>query len=241
MTGGDGKMAQRLKSWLMLAGFCSLAAMFVGQFEARAGTSSGAITITGGYKPGHGDPPYDYIFDVYLNAPAISTPGTNTFASGNYFSIEALPGVNTSSTHNEPFSPPGVTWSGGAVNTVLTPSPPASAPYESDFTWLFTGSTVYSATTPSGGPVGPTIFLGQFTLETTFSFPNGVVPLPSGTILSYTYTYNGTTLGSGTFPIISLSSVPEPSSAILLAAGIGVLPMFWQRERRRRQGRQAIA
>jgi hypothetical protein len=229
-------MAPRMKRLLMLAGLCSLAAMFVGQREAQAGTSTGAITIKGGYKPGGGDPPYDYIFDVFLNAPAVNPAGsgTNTFASGNFFTIDGLPGVNSSSTHNEPFNPPSVLWSGGAVNTVITPSPPASAPYASDFTWLFTGSTVYSTTTGPNGPVGPTIFLGEFTVESTFSFPNGVVPFPSGTVLSYTYTYNGDTAGSGTFPIISLS-VPEPSSAILLAAGVGVLPMFWLRERRRRQ------
>lgn len=233
-------MTPRLKRLLMLAGLCSLAAMFVGEREALAGSTSGAITIKGGYKPGGGDPPYDYIFDVYLNAPSVTTPGTNTFASGNSFTILGLPGVDSSSTHNEPFNPPSVTWSAGASNTVLTPSPPASAPYESDFTWFFSGSNVYSATTPSGGPLGPTIFLGQFTLLSTFSFPNGVVPFPSGTIISYTYTYNGDTQGTGQFPIISLS-VPEPSSAILLASGAGLLPMFWLRERRRRQKRQAIA
>jgi hypothetical protein len=231
-------MAPRMKTWLMLAGLCWLTAMFVGEREAQAGTV-GAITITGGYKPGGGDPPYDYIFDVTLNAPDLNTPGKNTFSSGNYFSIEGLPGVDNASTHNEPFNPPSVQWAGGALNTVTTPDPPASAPFASDFTWNFLGNTVYSATTPQGGPVGASIPLGQFTVQSTYDFPAGVVPFPSGTVLSYTYTYNGETLGSGTFPIISLS-VPEPTSAILLAAGAGVLPAFWLRERRRRQKQQAI-
>ena len=71
-------MVRRMKRLLMLAAMCSLAAIFVEDRKAEAG----AITIKGGYKPGGGDPPYDYIFDVYLNGP--TSAGTNTFASGEF-------------------------------------------------------------------------------------------------------------------------------------------------------------
>ena len=231
-------MAPRMKRLLMLAGFCSLAAMFVGEGETLAASSAGAITIIGGYKPGGGDPPFDYIFDVFLNAPGINTPGTNTFMAGDSFTVDGLPGVDSNSFHNEPFNPPGVAWAGGALNTVPTPQPPGSAPFASDFSWQLTGTTVYTASTPQGGPVGSSVLLGVFTVESSYDFPNGVLPFPDGTLVNFTFTADGG--GTGQFPIMNLS-VPEPSSAILLATGAGVLPMFWLRERRRRQKRQAIA
>ena len=114
----------------------------------------------------------------------------------------------------------------------MTPQPPASAPYSSDFVWTFEGSTVYSV---SNGQAP--LLLGVFTLQSTYDFPNGVLPLPNGTLITFTFTADGG--GTGTFPIMNLS-VPEPSSAILLAIGVGGLPMFWLRERRRRQRWQAI-
>ena len=228
-------MRSRIKSRWILTGLCSLAAMLAGADSAQAGTS---ITITGGYKPGGGDPPYDFIFDVYLNAPPLNTPGTNTFQSGDYFTIDGLPGVSSTSFHNEPFSPPGVQWVGGATNTVTTPQPPAPAPYASDFTWNFLGTTVYLAATPTSGPVGSSILLGQFTVESSYTGFT-TVPFPNGHEVSYTYTYDGGIPGSGTFPIIDLA-VPEPTSVVLLAVGAGVLPMFWLRERRRRRRLQAL-
>ena len=225
-------MTPRMKSCLILAGLCSLTTMLVGEREAQAGSTlaKNAITITGVYKPGTGEPPFDYIFQVFLNAPTV--PGTNTFMKGDSFTVDGLPGVDTNSTQNAPFNPPTVEWSGGALNMVVTASPPASAPFESDFSWVFNGSNVYSVA-EGDSP----LFLGQFTVLSSFDFPTGVVPLPNGTLLTYTFTADGG--GTGTFPIMN-ASVPEPSSVILLAVGAGVLPMFWLRGRRRRQERQAI-
>ena len=76
-------MIRCMKCRWLLAGLCCLTAMFIGPRDAEAGSSS--ITITGGYKPGGGDPPYDYIFNVYLNAPL---SGTNTFQNGDSFTLE---------------------------------------------------------------------------------------------------------------------------------------------------------
>jgi hypothetical protein len=224
-------MVRCMKSRRILAGLCALAAMLLGLRDAEAGSSS--ITITGGYKPGGGDPPFDYIFDIYLNAP--TTQGTNTWVSGDSITIFGLPGVDSISGHHEPFVPPPanptVLWSAGASNTVSTPG--GTAPFASDFTWVYTGSTVYMATTPLGGPVGSSIFLGEFTVTSTFDFPAGVLPLADQAPVSYTFEGppdGGVTL---TFPIRNLS-VPEPSSAILLSLGAGgLLPTFWLVKRRR--------
>ena len=226
-------MMRRMKSKWFLAGLCSLAATFVGVSDALAGSSAGnAITVMGKYKPGGGDPPFDLTFDVFLNAPDINTPGTNTFTLNDSFTVLGLPGVNSVSLHNEPFSPPSVEYTAGAVNTVVTPNGPA--PYQSDFTWIFKGSGSYSATTPSGGPVGGSVFLGEFSLITTFDFPPGTAPFHGNdTVLTFNFTIDGgQEQGTGNF---MMQGVPEPSSALLLALGFGIFPLILIGKRLRRR------
>jgi hypothetical protein len=243
-------MLRCIKSRWTLAGLCGLAAMFAGPRDAQAvSTLSSSITITGGYMPGGGDPPFTYTFNVWLNAPPITSPGTNSWVSGDSFTIDALPGLNNLSGHTEPFIPPPanptVLWSAGASDTTFTSPPPPPPTYNtpyyySDFTWVYTGTMNYYATTPVNGPVGAMQFLGTFTVTSTYDFPEGVTPLPAGSNVSYTY--NGPPNGGVTFTFpIQNFSVPEPSSAILLSLGAGgILPMFWLAKRRRRQMQQPI-
>lgn len=226
-------MTQRMKSRWMLAGLCSLTAMVVGTSEAQAG-STAAITITGGYQPGGPDPPYVYTFDAYLNAPGINTPGTYTFEKNNSFTVEGLPGVTSISDHTQPSN-----WSWKNTDYVPLQAPPGwPTPYfKEDYTWTYNGSNVYNAYTPQGGPVGQSVFLGQFSVTSFYDFPVGGMPFPNGTELKFVYTYEFTPLGGtpmmengyGTFQIWS---VPEPSSLALLTAGLGVLSMgVWLRKR----------
>jgi hypothetical protein len=217
-------MSRRMSGTWVLAGLCSLTGIFVGAGEAEAGSGTGAaITITGTYKPGGPDPPYDYYFDVYLNPPA--SAGTNTFTNGDSFTIEGLAGVDANSVYRTPLQ-----WSLFGLTPAI---PPSSAPYASNLTFEYAGNQTYMATTPSPGTP---IFLGEFQVDSTYSFPVGVVPYPSGTSLSYTYTIGGVTQTGLTFQIFS---VPEPSSLILLATGVGVLPLIWVRKRRTRQRQQS--
>ncbi len=210
-------MMRCMKRTWILAGLCSLTTMFIGLRDVQAGSSS--ITITGGYKPGGGDPPYDYIFDVYLNAP--SSTGTNTFQNGDSFTIDVLPGLRSTTVPSIVIP---LQWSLFSLTDV---TPPSSAPYAADVQFEYVGSTPYTVSTPPGGRV----YLGQFEITSTYDFPTGVVPYPSGTVLDYTYTIDGQTQqGGGSFQIFS---VPEPSSLILLAAGAGVLPLIWLRQRLR--------
>ncbi len=208
-------MRRCMKSRSILAGLYVVTAMVVGVSEAEAAGTS--ITITGVYKPGGGDPPYDYIFNVYLNPPAVA--GTNTFQMGDSFSIEGLAGVDDTSLYHTPLQ-----WSLFALTPAM---PPASAPFASNLTFEYSGSTVYSASNPIPGT---SVFLGQFEVVSSYDFPNGVVPYPSGTTLSYTYTIGGVTTQGNGFQIFA---VPEPSSALLFAVGSGILPVMWLLKRRR--------
>ena len=237
-------MTRRTNSRWMLAGLCSLTAMVVDVSEAQAGSSAGAITITGGYKPGGGDPPYIYIFDAHLNAPPINTPGTYTFEKGNSFTVEGLPGITSLSDHTQPAD-----WTANNSGfTPLKPPPGWPTPYfEENYTWTYQGSNVYNTFTPQEGPVGPSIFVGEFSVTSVYDFPLGGMPFPSGTTLTFTFTYeftpaNGTPItenGKGTFQIFS---VPEPSSLALLTAGSGVLPLgIWLRRRSSRAAKQTLS
>jgi hypothetical protein len=228
-------MTRRMKSRWIVAGLCTLTAMVAGVNEAEAG--SAAITITGGYKPGGGDPPYIYIFDATLNAPDPGTPGTFTFEKNNSFTVEGLPGVTSLSAHTQPPD-----WAVSNSNFVLLQAPPGwPTPYfKEDYTWTYKGSDVFNAFTPQGGPVGQAVPLGEFSVTSVYDFPVGGMPFANGTTLTFIYTYEftpagGTPIaesGTGTFQIFS---VPEPSSLALLTVGSAVLPVgAWLRKRSRR-------
>jgi len=119
-------MAPRMKSCLKLAALCSLAALFIGEYEAQAG----AISIKGKYMPGGGDPFYTYVFDVTLNAPTAS--GTNTLEAGDSFTVNNIPGVTTESGST---GPPGL-W----TFPVITPT--QMSPPIADVQWIYAGPNV---------------------------------------------------------------------------------------------------
>ena len=91
----------------------------------------------------------------------------------------------------------------------------------------------------ASNPQGPaSVFLGEFTVTTTVDYPEGVTPYPPNAVLQFTFILDGVT-GIGSPPItVNLQSVPEPSSVLLLAGGIGVLPVALLSKRRRRQREQ---
>ena len=132
-----------------------------------------------------------------------------------------LAGVDASSFYHTPLK-----WS---LFDLTAGVPPATAPFASNLTFEYAGSTPFTASTPPGTQA----FLGQFEVISTYDFPIGVVPYPEGdNTITFTYTIDGNTQqGSGSFQI---SAIPEPSSVILLAAGVSALPMVWLRKRWRR-------
>jgi hypothetical protein len=197
-------------AWIA-AGLVALGAIANGG-AALAGTAG--ITINpGGIRPGKGDPPWDYVFDVYLD------PGFGLLAGGpiyDFYQVTGLVGVASDSLTSEPNSPPNVIW-------VPTPATETA-------TWTFFGtqSILNTGTTRE--------FLGSFVVETDQSYPSP--PVAPGTLIDYNFQVyqidTGTHIkGSNTFPLILLG-VPEPSSVVMLAVGAGAAAGMVLRRRRTR-------
>jgi hypothetical protein len=207
-------MRSRIKGVWIAVGLAVLWAT-VGVGEVRAGTIG--ITIKpGGIKPGTGDPPYDFVFDVLLD------PGFEVKAADsplNNFQVLGLVGVGTDSLTHQPTSIPTVVW---------TPDP-----QNQSARWTFLGNT----SIPNNNPVGSNkeVSLGEFIVQTDKSFSSP--PVAPGTLMHYNFTVfdlttNTTVSGTGTFTLILLG-VPEPSSLVMLAVGAAALPAItvWRRRR----------
>jgi hypothetical protein len=205
--------ARKKNSWRWLA-IAFLTATLAGGRDARAG----GIMVKIGQQPGGGDPPYDYIMQVYLD------PGYGVDYA-NWFTIESLKGVTTGSFTMEPVNiPDGISWS-PSINEKVT-----AYPYASDVTWYFTGTNPYKNTGTGE------IYLGEFGVETTVNFSSP--PYIDGTIIDYHWSIvdlNGKpSTGSGQTPIVTLG-IPEPTSSLLLLTGTAILPFVALRQHRRRQ------
>lgn len=218
-------MTQRTKrAWLWVI-ITTLGVILAGGSESQAA----GIIVKIGQQQGGGDPPYDYVMQVYLD------PGYSII-TGNFFTVESLLGVtpanfpnngDLASNTSEPDSPPSVLW---APSISLTQSSP---PYASDVTWTFytlNGTTIVNAGTGE-------ISLGQFVVETTQNFTSP--PYTNGSTVDYSWTVTDNSTGmpsSGTG--IAAFLVPEPSSALLLVWGVAILPVFVLHQRHRRRNVQ---
>jgi hypothetical protein len=190
---------------------------------------AGGVTVKIGQQQGGGDPPYDYIISAFLD------PGYEVASSG-YFTIGGTAGLlgvtpanfpnngDLQSTTSEPDSPPAVIWTPSITSPINT-----SSPYSADVTWTFYGNS--TITNPTGS--GQEVYLGQFLVETTQSFNNP--PYNPGSPISYyfqIFTTDGAPVSGGGIALMA----PEPSSALLLLGGIGMLPLVVLAKKRRRRG-----
>ncbi len=119
---------------------------------------------------------------------------------------------------------------------MTSPSPPPATAngynYQSNVTWEYLLGPTINYTNP--GPNG--VFLGEFTVVTSWSYAAGQPPpLAPGTIIDYSYTIGGTS-GTGT---IVLQGVPEPSSVVLMLLGGAFLPLAASYRRRQLRSRRA--
>jgi PEP-CTERM motif len=234
-------MTVRNKGTWFLAALASLGAVLVGDREVRAGTGIAQIKVNGGYNPVGPDPFYNYIFDVYLEpGSSLQPPSGNSLSQEDHFTIDGLPGIDpTSSYHFTPAPPYDNSFDFGWSNPTVTPftilNPPPNTPsYGGDATWAYLGRDAIAATTSE-------IFLGEFSILTTYLYPAGVVPLPNGATIDYSFEVSGQTQsGNGTFIIHNLA-VPEPSSVIMFLAGAVAVPLFLRHERRRRRHQSQAA
>jgi hypothetical protein len=229
-------MSRRIRGASVLAVLAALGAMLASGPQAQAATIKGITINPGGFLPGGGDPPYDYIFQVYLD-PSFTVETTNFFKieGHNHQGMVGLtpkdfpnPG-DVGSTTSEPNNPPSVIW----VPSISAPTN-TTFPYAADVTWSFFGNTPISNPNPPTSNIE--VYLGEFVVVTAVNFTKGP-PIPAGTIIDYSFTVTDSTghpaSGVGTFPLINLG-VPEPSSAILLLAGACAVALFLHRARRRR-------
>jgi hypothetical protein len=228
-------MTRRVKgSWIVMG--LGVLIWLVG--DGRESQAGSTIGIKGGYKPGKGDPPMDFLFQVYLEPPT-NIGESNILQTGDSFTIEGLPGVTSASLNSvnlpSPSPVPNYSWSSAVFATVSNPYllPPYTSPtFAADVMWTYTGTdTVTATTTP--------VYLGQFAVQSTFDFPPRQLPMPDGAIVNYTFSFavQGQS-GASSFPIQNLA-VPEPSSLLLLTVSTVMLPLCRLGERRRQTPRRS--
>lgn len=199
--------------------------MFTGVRDARAGGI--LIKASGGVVTGS-DPLYYYDFDVTLAA------GFQWFPN-DYFTIEGLPGITPPNPPigqpgNDPDLPSPGSTSGyaGSYNfgsPVITLTD-ASSPFASNVEWLNTTGTTIMA-----GADG--LALGSFFVYTTVPL-SSLPPTVNYIALSHDSDGNPYFQGPGgdAPPVtIVLTSVPEPSSVVLLVSGTGLLSLLLLRRR----------
>jgi hypothetical protein len=207
-------MNLRIRRTWTLVGLAALGALFTNCDNARAGSVVGIVIKSGGSHQA-GDPTYNYYFDVELTA-------GSTLLTGGYFTVYDLPGVMGSSPTQQPNS-----WNDSLQLVGLTPlntiPPIPDDPAIWNVTWIYTGNPI-TGRSPEGTDLGTfVITTGELTYQ----------PLPT---LYYVATLDGINYtDQGTVKINAI--VPEPSSVILLVAGVGILPLLRlsQQQRRRRR------
>jgi hypothetical protein len=208
-------------AWIA-AGLAVLGAIVAGG-EARAGKAG--ITINpGGTRPGTGDPPWEFVMEVYLD------PGFEVKASGspsNFFEVGS----------SSPIGPPTTPLVGvGADSHTFQPTTVQwlPTPATETVTWTLHGKRSVANTGTSE------LFLGQFIVVTDRSFSNP--PVAPGTLIDYNFRLvdlatKTTITGSNSFILVS---IPEPSSVVMLALGAaGAMSAIVVRRRRSRAGAAA--
>lgn len=254
---------RRFQDACLVTGLAVLGLTIARGHDAQSGAMAGTISISGGVISGGGgggsDPPYDYVFDVYLTSGSISS---DSGAKTSEFTIDGLVGVASASFAGAHSPTTGLNSAGST-----TSQPPGSAPSgspQAQENWVVPNggiatSFIGSATTPNGTNfqssltweylLGPTItytnspvLLGVFTVETAWvNYAANSPPVPIGSTLNYSYIIDGTPGKSGDpgSPPIVVQSLPEPSSVILMLAGGTILPIASLYRRRARIRRSA--
>lgn len=230
-------MKSSIKRSSLLAVLATFGATFVATRDTYAGATTSAISISGGLVQGSGggsgDPPYIYVFDVYVESGTWDSLQSNP-ASYLQITIDGLVGVSPSgyfsgnsailpSTTSQPgtYSYNGEQFLGSIDSPTITSAGPLTGfNYYSDVTWTYAiGSPL---TTTSGSPAG---YIGQFEVVTSWQdYEAGNPPIPIGSTINYSYNGNS---GNGNGQIIvtnGFPGVPEPSSMILMMMGAIVLP-----------------
>jgi hypothetical protein len=200
-----------MKSLRILAGIAALAVLMASGGEAHAR----GIAIKSGMTQQTGDPMYNYIFEIDLLA-------GSTLERGGFITVYDIPFVPNPLT-----SQPNISW--GAATPLLgitpqgTPSTDPDNPNIFNVTWQWNGSAPIINSSSSD------LDLGTFTFGTTIELSS-----PPSVTLLFVGSLDGVNFSNQGF--VEINVIPEPSSVVLLLAGVGTLPLFWLGERRRRAG-----
>jgi hypothetical protein len=203
---------------------CILGLTLLATSLGTGGTArASGISITGGGIKQFGDPFYYYIFELHMD------PGYS-FQLKDSITLHELAGVHTpGSTTSSPNGPPDPS---GPWTPVFTNQPDGLLPNYSPPTTVHFADVTFLNAINVAGPYTSEKYLGEFRILTAQSLPL----LPK----DYTVTIDWTAMlhdpsgnlvdksGTVTLGIIT----PEPTSILLLGAGVG-LPLFWTLRRRR--------
>jgi hypothetical protein len=203
-------MTLQMKSLRILAGIAALVVLMASGGEAHAK----GITIASGTTQQTGDPMFSYIFEIDLLA-------GSTLETGGFITVYDIPFVPNPLT-----SQPNLSW--GAETLLLgktpqgTPSTDPDNPNIFNVTWQWNGAPIVNNSSSD-------LDLGIFTFGSTIelSAPPSVTLLFVGSLDGVNFSNQG---------LVAINVIPEPSSVVLLFAGVGTLPLFWLGERRRRAG-----
>ncbi len=201
-------MTIRKKSPWVVAVAAAFAVVMASTSQAHA---KGGIGISSGMTQQTGDPMYNYLFEIDLFA-------GSTLLTGGFITVYDIPDVPNPLT-----SQPNITWGAETLKTGKTPNGAMvfDDPNIYNVTWQWNGAPIVNNSASN-------LNLGTFTFGTTIELSSP----PSETLL-YVGSLDG--VNASNQGSIMVNAVPEPSSVILLLAGIGMVPVLWLRQRRRRQ------
>jgi len=189
-------------------------------FASAQSVQAGGITITSASTVQTGDPTYEYVFTAIL-------PAGNTLPTGGYVTIYDLPDLTAGALTSQP----NINWGSSVQLLGITPTDAVvnDNPSVYNVTWQWNGS-------PLVAPDTNELSLGTFIVGNTVELSS-----PPSAVVVYIATADGVTVSNQGMLAIN---TPEPSSAILLLAGVGAIPLFWLRNRRNRllnQSQQYVA
>lgn len=198
---------RRIQRVLLVAAAATLAAMFAGTREVRAGSISVGVGVGQG-----GDPFFVYDVTVTLNAGYFLPQSSGT-----------QPSLDVTFT--------GLT--GLVSNAVDTTSIVSQNPAFPTAAWLYTIGTdqlELKESNQSGniGTFPSNVLLFDLRIQTPDTqTQTGLTP---GSTVNFTYTIPGQSGGSGS---VTVASIPEPSTVVLTLLGVAGMPLLVRRARRR--------